>query len=61
MITLHSVHFTLLFAEAITVVNIGWGLRIPLFTDPAARGLTSRKKYFEEVEERVLNKNDMYF
>lgn len=34
---------------------------LPLFTDPAARYLTSRQKYLEEVEERVTNKNGMYF
>lgn len=33
-----------------------------LFTDPAARCLTFRQKYLEEVEKRVyINKNGMYF
>jgi len=34
---------------------------LPLCADPAARCLTSRQKYPEEVEERVVNKNGMYF
>lgn len=62
MTTLHNDHFTLLFCRRLSqLLPLDGNFGLSLLPDLAARCLTFRQKYLEEVEGRVIDKNGMYF